>query len=88
MLWAWTEKTLSCSCFGVLKGGGVSDIETQPHALKYLSCLRREQATEKVTEDSYHGRLLLPPSCGLAALCSGWHLQGCWPDPPRGNSKP
>lgn len=88
LLWAWTEKTLSCSWLGMLKGGGISDIEIQPHALKYLNCLRREQAMEKVTEDSCHGSLLLPWSCGLAALCSGWHLQGCWPDPPRGTASP
>lgn len=85
LLWAWTENTLFCSCLRMLN---ISDIETQAHALKYLSSLSREQTTEKVTEGSYHGRFLLPQSCGLVALCSGWHLQGCWPDPPRGTASP
>lgn len=38
---------------------------------------------EKVTEDSYHGRLLLPRSCWLCAQADTFKAR-----PTEGNSKP
>jgi len=69
ILWARTEQTLSCPCLGMLKGGGILDIKTQPHAVKYQDCLRREQATEKVTEDSSWEVIAAPePQAGGSVL--------------------
>lgn len=77
MLRAQAEKTLPRFRLGMLKGGGIWDVETRPRAVKYLSCLKREPAMEKVTEDLSWG-----------VIAASEHLQGCWPDPPRGTASP
>lgn len=54
-LWAGIEKKYCrAPALGCWKA-----VETQSHALKCLNCIRRDQATEEITQDPCHGRLQL-----------------------------